>query len=279
MHLRAMKIPGRRRTWVVGIILAIICFGASALYLSERPAVLSQGQISALPPAALPQEGQRVLAFSPHADDETIAVGGYITLALRNGADVRIVLVTDCNRHNNGQVRYEEFREATAYMGVSPDNIVFLGLPDGKLNRLDSRVLESKLKEQIDIYRPDIVLYPLSGDMHPDHAAIGRALTDIVKANPSAFMPYEYLVHFKLFYPEPYKYDPSLELLPPKKLVTGDVKWERVDLPADVENTKIAAAFTYKSQLRNVELRDLILSSLRKNELLAVPSASVQTQK
>lgn len=266
--------PFFSRKWILLVIaiVLIIAAGGVAAYFWQRPTVLSQRAISSLKPVTIPTSGQRVLVFSPHADDETIATAGFITEALRNGADVRIVLVTDCNKHHNEDLRYTEFKNVAAILSIEQSNLVFLGLPDGKLKEQDPNTVRLMLKEQIDSYDPQVVVYPHPRDMHPDHATTGKIVAEILKAEPQAHVAFQYLVHFKLLYPQPRKFDPGLYLLPPKSLVTPDVQWQRVDLAQDVEDIKTQAAYTYRSQLRNVELRDLILSSIRKNELLAVPA-------
>ncbi len=260
----------RKWTWVLLGLVVLIAAAVEAAYLWQRPAVLPQRAISSLKPIAAPSSGQRVLFFSPHADDETIAAAGFITMAERNGATVRIVLVTDCNKHHNEDLRYTEFKSVAATLAVDPSNLVFLGLPDGKLRELDQNSISQMLKEQLDSFDPQVVLYPHPRDMHPDHATTGKLVAEILKGESQTRDAYEYLVHFKLLYPQPRGLNPNLFLLPPKALVTSDTQWRRVDLPQDVEDVKTLASFTYRSQLGNVMLRDLILSSIRKNELLAV---------
>ncbi len=266
------RLASRKLTWLLAGVLVVLAGGALTGYLWQREPVLPQRSIASLRPASLPSSGQRVLFFSPHADDETIAAAGFLTLAIRNGADVRIVLVTDCNKHHNEDMRYTEFKAVAATLAVDPSNLVFLGLPDGKLRELDPNSISQMLKQQIDSYDPQVVLYPHPKDMHPDHATTGKLVADILKADQKTREAYQYLVHFKLLYPQPRGLNQNLFLLPPKALVTSDVQWQRVDLPQDVEDVKTLASFTYRSQLGNVLLRDLILSSIRKNELLAVPA-------
>jgi hypothetical protein len=58
---------------------------------------------------------------------------------------------------------------------------------------------------------------------------------------------------------------------PRKSLVVPSTQWQSLILPLDVEDMKTLAAFAYRSQMQNVELRDLIVSSIRKNEILASP--------
>jgi N-acetylglucosamine malate deacetylase 1 len=260
-----------RSTWLIAVVVVLVAIGAIAEYRWQKPAVLTQQAEPLLPALSPATSGQRVLFFSPHADDETIAAAGFIALSLRNGADVRLVLVTDCNKHHNEDKRYTEFKAATAALGVKSDNLVFLGLPDGQVKEMDPGSLAAALKGEIDAYNPDIVVYPHPLDLHPDHSATSKAVTAVHEKGSYSWTRYEYLVHYGLLYPEPRKFDPALFILPPKALVVPSTQWQSLSLPLDMEDLKTLAAFTYRSQMRNVELRDLIVSSIRKNEILASP--------
>jgi len=252
---------------VLGILSIIACF----LYISDVPPVMAQDAASALPEVIMPQIGQRVLVFSPHPDDESIGVGGYIAQSIKNGANVEIVLVTNGDLHGNEQERYAEFKAATHILGVTESNLVFLGFPDGKLDEMDPTVLAVALQSQIEQFNPNIIIYPDVQDANPDHSTIGKAVQKILAADPEQITSYEYLVHFKLIWPRPRELAPNLDLSPPEQLINADTTWEKVPLSQNIENIKSQAIHTYRSQLENEWLHGLLLSSIRKNELLASP--------
>jgi LmbE family N-acetylglucosaminyl deacetylase len=91
----------------------------------------------------------RVLVFSPHPDDETIACAGIIQRALSSGAKVLVACYT--NGENNelafivyekrltfkkaeflhmGQVRRKETQAAMVYLGVESEAVKTMGYPD-----------------------------------------------------------------------------------------------------------------------------------------------------
>ena len=253
------------------LMLGILSIIACILYVSDVPPVMAQDGTAALPEVVMPQSGQRVLVFSPHPDDESIGVGGYIAQSIANGANVEIVLVTNGNFHGNEQKRYAEFKKATQILGVPESNLVFLGFPDGKLDKMDPTVLSVALQSQIEQFNPDIIIYPDAQDMNPDHWTIGKAVQKILAADPQQITSYEYLVHFKLIWPRPRELAPNLGLSPPERLINADTTWEKVPLSQNIENIKSEAIHTYRSQLENEWLHGLLLSSIRKNELLAIP--------
>jgi len=95
------------------------------------------------------KKNERVLIFAPHPDDESIACAGVIQKALKAGALVRIVYLTNGD-HNElafivyekritfrqgefvymGKVRQQESIKAMKYLGLDQNNLIFLGYPD-----------------------------------------------------------------------------------------------------------------------------------------------------
>ena len=97
----------------------------------------------------------RVLVFSPHPDDETIAVGGLLARLTRRRIPVRVVFVTngdgfpsvlhdaldipkptDADFVALGQLRQREAMGAARHLGLHRRDLRFLGFPDGGLDSL-----------------------------------------------------------------------------------------------------------------------------------------------
>jgi LmbE family N-acetylglucosaminyl deacetylase len=92
---------------------------------------------------------QRLLIIAPHPDDETIAPGGLIQMALANGTQVKVVIVTNGDGQFMapaifgmedaltpdgyivmGERRQAESMRALEQLGLSDENIIFLSYPD-----------------------------------------------------------------------------------------------------------------------------------------------------
>ncbi len=260
------------RAWIL-LLVGVLVVVALA-YHEEVPSVLAQSSVDKLPDDTQARSGQKVLVISPHPDDETIGSGGYIVASIKAGAEVRVLLVTDGNRHGKKEIRHAEFEKATAILGVTPDDLVFLNFPDASLAHSDDLLLRAALEKQIDDFRPDILVYPDRRDSNPDHYTIGRITDSILEVHPSIIRR-EYLVHFAVLYPRPRKFDVSLYLLPPRNLVTFDRSWSQFPLTQAVEDTKQEAIFAYQSQLAEPWLKGLLLSSVRRNELFSGPAQPV----
>ena len=85
-------------------------------------------------------EDRPFVVVAPHPDDESLACGGLIADACRQGLRGTVVIVSDgAGSHPNSRayppdrlksVREGEARRAAAELGLAPDEILFLGLPD-----------------------------------------------------------------------------------------------------------------------------------------------------
>jgi LmbE family N-acetylglucosaminyl deacetylase len=95
------------------------------------------------------KKNERILILAPHPDDESIACAGIIQKALKAGARVRIVYLTNGD-HNEfafivyekritirqgefiymGKLRQKESIKAMKFLGLSEKDLVFLGYPD-----------------------------------------------------------------------------------------------------------------------------------------------------
>jgi LmbE family N-acetylglucosaminyl deacetylase len=150
----------------------------------------------------------RVLIAVPHMDDGVLACGG--TLArLPDPARVHVVYATDGSRSpaplipwldaapaDLAGVRAEEARAAMGHLGVPPENLHFLGLPDSRLRR-HLPALESALRDLVRRLRPDHLLAPFRYDRNPDHLAVNRAATGLLGRGGEAPLLSEYFVYYR----------------------------------------------------------------------------------
>src|SRR6476469_8921250 len=108
----------------------------------------------ALPAHPLPAPGSSVLVIAPHCDDETLGVGSLIAEASRSGCRVTVAFSTNGDGfpmavsrayrrwprqedyRRMARQRQEEARQALARLGVPPEQVIFLGYPDGGLAQL-----------------------------------------------------------------------------------------------------------------------------------------------
>jgi LmbE family N-acetylglucosaminyl deacetylase len=116
------------------------------------------------------------LIVAPHPDDETLGAGGMIVRLRLQNVPVTVVAVSNGeNAYSDvrelGKVRQREQNEALARLGIYPESIYRLNLPDRNLSKWE----ESLEKSLSAFASPGLhVVAPWSRDFHPDHEACGR---------------------------------------------------------------------------------------------------------
>jgi len=163
---------------------------------------------------------RRLLLFAPHPDDESLTAGGLIQQVLRNGANVRVVFITDGgnnpwpqrvlerrwriranDRARWGARRREEATNALTKLGVSLDDVRFLGFPDQGLTKIllaGAKNLVANVAFEITEFRPDLVVSPAMWDRHRDHNAFAVLLqlaVDNLSAEERSFSELQYVTH------------------------------------------------------------------------------------
>jgi N-acetyl-1-D-myo-inositol-2-amino-2-deoxy-alpha-D-glucopyranoside deacetylase len=163
-------------------------------------------------------QSRRTLVFSPHPDDESLALGGTLFRLTRGGSEVRVVYST-CGENNGlaqrfverrlrldpearnrwGARRRDEAVAALGNLGVAEDSIRFLHFTDGSLEHGADGCeasLVAAVRAQISEFQPDLILSPSVADLHGDHRATGRAVRAAMDPAAGASL-YEFMVHGK----------------------------------------------------------------------------------
>lgn len=149
-----------------------------------------------------------IVIVAPHMDDEVLACGGTIAL-LPDPARVHLIYATDGTRAYTpvlpwadaispalGPVREGEARAALGELGIAPDHLRFLRLPDGRLAR-HAAALGRALAGLFHELRPDHVLVPFRYDRHPDHLAVHRVAVEALHGLGSRAAIFEYFVYYR----------------------------------------------------------------------------------
>jgi LmbE family N-acetylglucosaminyl deacetylase len=132
-----------------------------------------------------------VLVFSPHPDDETIAVGGTICRHRDQGDRVVIVFSTDGSEshaavlgiHDDppparlAEIRRRESLEAAGALGVPQEDVIFLHQQDTQLAR-DFAALHAQIRNVFQRFpAPHTVYFPdPDRELNADHRATGKAV-------------------------------------------------------------------------------------------------------
>jgi len=138
----------------------------------------------AIPYEAQDLRGERLLVLAPHPDDEVIGCGGLVALHLRDGRQVRVVIVTDGAEAGNAEVREDESQRALSVLGAAP--VEFLRFRDRHLDE-EAGALQDRLREILTSFKPDLIAVPSPVEIHPDHAALSRAFCELIQNDASLF--------------------------------------------------------------------------------------------
>ena len=123
---------------------------------------------------------RRILVFAPHPDDEVFGCGGALARAVKAGADIRVVIISDGSLGQSGPtlsdaLRSQREREsclAAEIIGYPPPK--FLQHKDRSL-RFNQSLL-SEIHEEIVDFSPELVLTPSFTEVHPDHRAVAQSV-------------------------------------------------------------------------------------------------------
>lgn len=220
-------------------LAAMVLTAGGYVYHGYASSVLSQPACHLLGEMPGPRSSDRLLCFSPHPDDETIAAGGYLSQACRAGAEVRVVMATDGNRRGLMVLRHEEFRRATGILGVPERGLEFWGYPDGDLLSFYPS-LKQRIAQEIGRYSPTVILYPHPADNHPDHAVLGKTVEEVLQeqgCSGEEVMACRYLVHHR-YHPQPKRLAREGYLLPSVSMLRLDRQWLTFPLPEETVDLK-----------------------------------------
>jgi LmbE family N-acetylglucosaminyl deacetylase len=140
----------------------------------------------------------RLLLLAPHPDDESLATGGLLQRAVRVGAEVRVIFISDgddnpwpqrmlerrwrigpSGRQRWGSRRRQEAVAALRVLGIPEDRVHFLGLPDQGTTDALLEARESSIElllSEVEKWRPTVIAAPSPHDVHPDHNALAVQL-------------------------------------------------------------------------------------------------------
>lgn len=119
-----------------------------------------------------------VLAIGAHPDDVELGCGGTILRLTDAGRRVGVLDLSAGEKGSRGtrKTRAAEARRASKLAGLASRET--LAFPDTEIE--STMALKKAIVAAIRRHRPRIVLAPLPHDLHPDHAAAGRAVAESI---------------------------------------------------------------------------------------------------
>jgi len=148
-----------------------------------------------------PPASGKVLVLAPHADDETIGLGGTILLHVTQGDPVDLLFLTTGITGNADNVygpeEYIAIRQAeaqSAAQALGARNTMFWDYPDNyRVGEDDMNAIVAKFMKFLDSKDYDIIYTPHKNEVHSDHhvSAIMASRTVELIENPPLLFGYE----------------------------------------------------------------------------------------
>ncbi|MDD7699702.1 MAG: PIG-L family deacetylase [Spirochaetia bacterium] len=153
-----------------------------------------------------------LVVLAPHPDDETMGCGQLLARAVKQGIACKVLVVSDgtgahqncCSLDENtlANCRRLSCRKALKVLGLSEENLVFMGFPDGKLHQHVDEIFNRVLEQINGIHCTLLVPHELEG--WGDHKAItlvGKRLAVAKGYNLLSYCVWFYFsMPFRFFY-------------------------------------------------------------------------------
>jgi LmbE family N-acetylglucosaminyl deacetylase len=198
------------------------------------------------PAAARRDRRKRVLVVAPHADDETLGVGGTMTRYAREGDQVFVAVITGHGTERPHplwpkeawDVVRGELRQACALMGVA--DVLFEEVPAVEVADQPVWRLNQLTRGLVERVSPDVLYVPFPLDLHKDHREVFHSFSvhwrPYLKLGQRIQEVYAYEVASETHLNIPY-------------VEQGFLPNTWVDISAELP-TKLAALACFKSQLQ-----------------------------
>ena len=276
--------------------------------------------IALLRPQLELEADDRLLVLVPHPDDDILSTAGTIQQALEKGLPVKVVFFTNGDYNETsfalyrkeitldqtealrlGETRREEALAAQGILGVTPEQIVFLGYPDGGgleiferhwgesepyralLSGQDSVIytftqspeapfmgesIVADLKQVVQEFQPTKIITSHPGDVHPDHQSLPLYLQVALWGLEEEITPkvYHFITHYGRW-PHPRGYQPEHPLEPPAQYDV-DNRWLILPITDEQRHKKLQALQAHKTQWGSGQ--PYLESVVRANELFDV---------
>jgi len=319
-YLKQVIVPLNRRNFSLVFFLFFAYFLIYPYFIYDPPLSLTP-----FPPIS---SEDRILVLAPHPDDEVLGAGGLLLEAKEKGAETLIVIATNGDGYSwaarfsrykllisskdfvaLGEKRMQESKAGIKKLGLSEEQLIFLGYPDRGLmpiwlefweqpfvsrytksyqppysglynyNNQDylyaGQYLVTILRDLFLEFQPTIIVTPHPLDSHPDHWALTCfALYAGELAKSSGYRPdyiMGYLVH-RGTWPHPRGYRPNLKLTPPRTLTNLGIEWFSLELSPEAKKLKARAIMAHRSQ--RLIMMGHLDSFIRKNELFSEVKAA-----
>ena len=131
---------------------------------------------------------KKVLILSPHADDEILGCGGFISKYSKQNYHINVLILTNANKgapeiYSSDEIKKirKEAKIANNLIGTS--RLFFENLPALNLNNYPLYKITNIIDKYIADINPEVILIPSTNDIHDDHKIIFKAAKISMRPN------------------------------------------------------------------------------------------------
>ena len=145
---------------------------------------------------------KKVLILSPHADDEILGCGGFISKFSKQNYYINVLILTNANYgapeiYSSKEINKIRNEAKIANKLIGTQRLFFENLPGLNLNNYPLYKITNIIDKYIALINPEIVLIPSKNDIHDDHKIIFKAakvsMRQNKKTNLKKILSYEVL--------------------------------------------------------------------------------------
>ena len=131
---------------------------------------------------------KNVLILSPHADDEILGCGGFISKYSKQNYNINVLILTNANNgapeiYSTKKIELIRNEAKIANNFIGTKKLFFENLPAINLNNYPIYKISNIINKYILDINPEIVLIPSKNDIHDDHKIIFKAAKISMRPN------------------------------------------------------------------------------------------------
>ena len=131
---------------------------------------------------------KKVLILSPHADDEILGCGGFISKFSKKNYQINVLILTNANKgapeiYSPEEIQHLRNEAKIANKLIGTYKLFFENLPAINLNNYPVYKITNLIDRYLANINPEIVLIPSRNDIHDDHKIIFKAAKVSMRPN------------------------------------------------------------------------------------------------
>ncbi len=145
---------------------------------------------------------KKILILSPHADDEILGCGGFISKYSKKNYHINVLILTNANKgapeiYSSKDINLIRNESINANNFIGTKKLFFENLPALNLTNYPTYKIANIISKHIMNINPEIILIPSANDIHDDHKIVFKAakisMRPNKKSNLKKILSYEVL--------------------------------------------------------------------------------------